>query len=107
MIFILHMYCIYWYKSKYITITDADFPAINLNGILMIVAHFRTHQNDQMSITAYSVAMNFLKDEFDEVCRCDSELAHLFRTKKILAKINYKLPEAKIMAEGPIDELGL
>lgn len=39
-----------------------------------------------------------------EFFRCDFELAHLFGTKKFLAKIDYKPPEAKILAEGPIDE---
>ena len=52
---LVHRYCIFQNKSKQITITDVDFPSINPNDILTIVAHFRTRQNDQMSITAYSV----------------------------------------------------
>ena len=49
--------------------------------------------------------MNYLKEYFSEFCRCDFELAHLFGTKKLLAKIDYKLPEAETLAEPPIDEL--
>ena len=59
---------------------DADFPSINPNDILTIVAHFRTRQNDQMNITTYSAAMNYLKDYVTELCQCDFKLAHLFGT---------------------------
>lgn len=70
----------------------------------MIVAHFRTRQNDQISITAYSVAMNFLKDNVAEFYLCDLKLAHSFGTEKLLAKIDYEQPKAEILVEGYIDE---
>ena len=57
-----------------------------------------------MSIVAYNAAMNYLKDYVAEFCRCNFELAHLFGTEKFLAKIDYKLLEAEILAEGPINE---
>lgn len=57
-----------------------------------------------MSIAAYSVAMNYLKDYVVGFCRCDYKLAHLFRTEKFLAKLDYKLPEVELLAEGPINE---
>ena len=37
---LLHMYYIFWNKSKEIIITDVDLPSINPNEILTIVAHF-------------------------------------------------------------------
>ena len=48
--------------------------------------------------------MNFLKNYVVEFCRCDFELAHLFGTEKLLEKNNYKLLEAKFLAEGRIEE---
>lgn len=48
--------------------------------------------------------MNFLKDYVVEFYRCDFELSALFETEKLLAKIDYKLSEAEILAEGPIDK---
>lgn len=48
--------------------------------------------------------MNYLKDYVAEFYRCDFQLAYLFKTKTFLAMINYKLPEADILAEGAINE---
>ena len=53
---------------------------------------------------AYHATLSFLKDYVAEFCRCDFELAHLLGTKKYLAKINFKLLEADILAKGSIDE---
>lgn len=88
----LYCYHIYWNKSTQLIITNADFPTINPNDILTIVAHFRSHKNDEISIEAYNVALSFLKDYVAEFCWCDFELAHLFGTEKFLAKIDFKLP---------------
>ena len=92
---------IFRYKPSQKTIIDADFPALNPNDILTIIAYFRTHQVDDLIIGAYHYVAKF--------CRCNFELAHLFETEKYLASIDFKLPEVEILAEGPIDEpmLGL
>ena len=60
--------------------------------------------HDKLSIRAYHIVLSFLKDYVVELCRCDFELAHLFGTKKFLAKIYFKLLEEEILDEGPIDE---
>ena len=53
---------------------------------------------------AYHAALSFLKDNVAEFCRCDYELAHLFGTEDFVAKIDYVLLEAKLLAGGPIHE---
>ena len=57
-----------------------------------------------MSMAAYSVAICYLKDYVAEFCRCEFELDHLFEIEQFLAKIDYKMPEAEILVEGPIYE---
>lgn len=64
-------------------------------------------QNDQINIVAYISAMNYLKDYVIQFCKCDFKSDHPFGTKKFLAKVDLKLPEAEILAERPIDEHGL
>lgn len=90
-------------KEATITHTDVDFPSINPNDILTIVAYLRECQTNHSSIRAYSVAINFLKDFVVEFCRPDIEFAQLFGTENVLVKITYELPEAQILAEGPIE----
>ena len=101
---LLYRFYVYRNKTTQLTIMDVDFPSVNPNYILTIAAHFRTRQDIQMSIVAYNSAMSYVKDYVAEFCRCDFELDHLFGTKKFLEKIDYKLPEAKMLVEGPIDE---
>lgn len=104
---VLFRYHMFQNKPIQCTISDAEFPPINPNDILTIVAHFRSHQVDDLSMGAYDVTLSFLKDYVVEFRRCDFELAHLFRTEKHLAKIDFKLPKVEILAEGFIDELVL
>ena len=53
---------------------------------------------------AYHAALSFLKDYVAEFCRCDYELAHLYRTKDFVATTNFVLPEAEMLADGPIND---
>ena len=91
-------------KEATITITDANFPSINPNDILTITPHFQNLQTSQLIIGAYSASINLLKDYVVEFCRFDIELTHLFGTQKVLVKITCELPEAQILAAGPIEE---
>ena len=100
----LYKYHISWKKEATITITDANFPSINLNDILITTAHYRSRQNDQLSIRAYSVVINLLKDYVSKFYRSDIEFAHVFRIENMLAKISCELLEAQILSEGPIEE---
>lgn len=60
-----------------------------------------------MRITPYSVIMNFIKNYVAEFCQCDFNFTHVFGTEKILAKINYELPEAQVLVKRPIEEPNL
>ena len=100
---VLFRYYIFRNKPTQYTITDVDFPAINLNDILPIATHLQSHQNDSVSMGAYHTALSFLKDYVAQLW-CDYELAHLFGTENFLAKIDYVLPEVDLLTEGPIDE---
>ena len=59
---------------------DAKFPSINPNDILTIAAHLRDCQANFLSIGAYSIAMNFLKDYVVKFYRPDITFANLFGT---------------------------
>ena len=53
---------------------------------------------------AYHAALSFLKDYVAEFFRCDYELAHLYETEDFVAKIDFVLTEAELLANGPIDD---
>lgn len=102
--FPLFRYHIVQNKPSYKTITDADFPSMNPNDVLTIVAHFQTLKIDDTSMGAYHASMNFLRDYVVEFCRCDYELASLNGTQDYVKKIEFVLPEADLLVEGPIDD---
>lgn len=86
------------------TLTDADFPSMNPNNILTLAAYFRENQRDDLSMGAYHVALSFLKDYVAEFSRRDFEVAHLYGTEQFVLKIDFILPEAELLADGPIEE---
>lgn len=100
----LYRYYVSRNNESTITITDADFPSINPNEILTIAPHFQDCQSSDMSIEAYIVEMNFLKDYIVEFSISYIEFAHLFGTESILESITTELLEAQILVEGPIEE---
>ena len=44
------------------TLTDADFPSMNLNNILTLAAYFIENQRDDRRMGVEHVALTFLKD---------------------------------------------
>lgn len=60
--FILYYYYIYQNTQDKIKISDVDFPSINPNDILVIVAHLKDLQTYEFSIGAYKSNVNYLKD---------------------------------------------
>ena len=60
--YVLFRYYILQNKPTPYTISDADFPTVNPNDILTIVAHFRNHQDNDLSMGGYHAAFSFLKD---------------------------------------------
>ena len=53
---------------------------------------------------AYHATLSFLKDYIAEFCRRDYELAHLYGTEQYVAKIDFVLSKAELLADGPIEE---
>ena len=66
---ILYQYFITQNTQKNIKISGVDFPTINPNDVLVIVAHLKDKQTSELDIRAYNVALNFLKDYIAEVGR--------------------------------------
>lgn len=66
---ILYQYFITRNTQKNIKISGVDFPTINPNDVLVIVAHLKDKQTSELDVRAYNVALNFLKDYIAEVGR--------------------------------------
>lgn len=57
----LHNYYIFRNSKKSLRISDADFPTINPNDLLMIAAHLKGKSDSETSIGAFTIALNFSK----------------------------------------------
>lgn len=103
----LHNYYIFRNSKKSLRISDADFPTINPNDLLMIAAHLKGKYDSETSIGAFTIALNFLKDYIVEFGRSNVEFDPIFRTDKLLAPIDTSLEEIDLLDEGPISEAKL
>lgn len=91
-------------SQKIIKILDADYPSLNLNKILVIVAPLRYKQDSHVAIGAYSSALNFPKDYVAEFCIADIDFVSLFGTDKLHDPMNIELDEVDLLDEGPIKD---
>ena len=90
--------------QKKITILDVNFPTINLNDVVVIVAYIKDKHDCELGIRAYNTSLNFLKHYIVEFGHSDIEFASLFKTDKLLTPINTELEEIDLLSEAPITD---
>lgn len=105
---LLYNYYIIQNSQKKFTILDDNFPTINPNDVLMIMAHLKDKQDSETSIGAYIVALKFLKDYIAKFGRSDVEFAPLFKTENLLALVDTKMEKIDLLNKClfPEPELG-
>lgn len=63
-----------------------------------------TRETSNVTIGAYTDAVNFLKDYIAVFCRSDFDFAPFFGIDKLLDLINIELAEVELLDEGPIGD---